>query len=122
MNEDTEIYTISVTVHIKWKCKQRNTSAQARFGHCYWILDKALSIKSRMTQNTSIPVSYPMMPPMDDLNKYAHLLQVIEEMGRDIKPTYANNKNAAERLKKNIHTARILVRECVSELERVMKA
>ncbi|CAH8538086.1 unnamed protein product [Schistosoma bovis] len=97
----------------------------------YWILETALSIKSRlllvfvlpkMTQNTSIPVSYPMMPPIDDLNKYAHLLQVIEEMGRDIKPTYANNKNAAERLKKNIHTARILVRECVSELERVMKA
>lgn len=80
------------------------------------------SLSFRMTQNTSIPVSYPMMPPMDDLNKYAHLLQVIEEMGRDIKPTYANNKNAAERLKKNIHTARILVRECVSELERVMKA
>ncbi|VDQ15843.1 unnamed protein product [Trichobilharzia regenti] len=71
-----------------------------------------------MTQNTNIPVNYPMMPPMDDMNKYAHLLQVIEEMGRDIKPTYANNKNAAERLKKNIHTARILVRECVSELER----
>lgn len=58
----------------------------------------------------------------EDLNKYAHLLQVIEEMGRDIKPSYANNKNAAERLKKNIHTARILVRECVSELERVLKS
>ncbi|KAK4471875.1 hypothetical protein MN116_005263 [Schistosoma mekongi] len=81
-----------------------------------------LIVLFRMTQNTSIPVNYSMMPPMDDLNKYSHLLQVIEEMGRDIKPTYANNKNAAERLKKNIHTARILVRECVSELERVMKA
>lgn len=63
-----------------------------------------------------------MLPPNDEMNKYGHLLQVIEEMGRDIKPTYANNKNAAERLKKNIHTARILVRECVSELERVMKS
>ena len=59
---------------------------------------------------------------VDGLAKYSHLLQVIDEMGRDIKPTYVNNKNAAERLKKNIHSARILVRDCVAELERVMKS
>ncbi len=59
---------------------------------------------------------------VEGLTKYPHLLQVIEEMRRDIKPSYANNKNAAERLKKNIHAARILVRECVSELERVLKS
>ncbi|OON17599.1 hypothetical protein X801_06560 [Opisthorchis viverrini] len=70
------------------------------------------------SNNSTFP--YPSVPATEDMNKYAHLLQVIEEMGRDIKPTYANNKNAAERLKKNIHTARILVRECVSELERVL--
>ncbi|VDP84222.1 unnamed protein product [Echinostoma caproni] len=75
-----------------------------------------------MTPNNNVPMHHSMMPPNEEMNKYAHLLQVIEEMGRDIKPTYANNKNAAERLKKNIHTARILVRECVSELERVMKS
>lgn len=51
-------------------------------------------------------------------NKYSQLLQVIDEMGRDIKPTYAGNKMAAERLKKNIHTARLLVRECLLDCER----
>ncbi|KAA3670157.1 uncharacterized protein DEA37_0005614, partial [Paragonimus westermani] len=70
-----------------------------------------------MTTTNNVPIHCPLPPAPEDMNKYAHLLQVIEEMGRDIKPTYANNKNAAERLKKNIHTARILVRECVSELE-----
>ncbi|CAL8069855.1 unnamed protein product [Calicophoron daubneyi] len=61
-----------------------------------------------MTPANNTPMHYPVIPASEDLNKYGHLLQVIEEMGRDIKPTYANNKNAAERLKKNIHTARIL--------------
>ncbi|XP_018650835.1 deleted in oral cancer 1/cdk2-associated protein-like [Schistosoma mansoni] len=116
MNEDTGIFLISGIAHEKWELMLSTYIL-------YYSADSMLvRRKERMTQNTSIPVNYPMMPPMDDLNKYAHLLQVIEEMGRDIKPTYANNKNAAERLKKNIHTARILVRECVSELERVMKA
>ena len=32
--------------------------------------------------------------------KYAELLAVIEELGKDIRPTYAGSKNAAERLKK----------------------
>uniref|UniRef100_A0A0R3ULN0 Cyclin-dependent kinase 2-associated protein 1 n=1 Tax=Mesocestoides corti TaxID=53468 RepID=A0A0R3ULN0_MESCO len=71
--------------------------------------------------NTPIPVIPNQQPCVDGLTKYAHLLQVIDEMGRDIKPTYVNNKNAAERLKKNIHSARILVRDCVAELERVLK-
>lgn len=70
--------------------------------------------------NQPNPVQMPVCP--DGQAKYTHLLQVIDEMGRDIKPTYVNNKNAAERLKKNIHTARILVRDCVAELERVMKS
>lgn len=72
--------------------------------------------------NNNYPIMQPFAPPMDGLTKYAHLLQVIDEMGRDIKPTYVNNKNAAERLKKNIHSARILVRECVAELEKVLKS
>lgn len=32
--------------------------------------------------------------------KYSELLAVIEELGKDIRPTYAGSKNAAERLKK----------------------
>ncbi|CAG0913745.1 unnamed protein product [Notodromas monacha] len=51
-------------------------------------------------------------------SKYAQLLQVIEEISKDIRPSYAGSKNAAERLKRGITNARILVRECLIETER----
>jgi len=51
-------------------------------------------------------------------SKYAQLLAVIEEMGRDIRPTYAGSKSSAEKLKRGIVQARILVRECLMETER----
>lgn len=43
---------------------------------------------------------------------------VIEEMGKDIRPTYSGSRSSAERLKRTIVTARILVRECLLETER----
>lgn len=52
------------------------------------------------------------------LSKYAQLLAVIEEMGRDIRPTYSGSRSSAERLKRGIVHARILVRECLMETER----
>ncbi|UJR25467.1 hypothetical protein I4U23_006814 [Adineta vaga] len=51
-------------------------------------------------------------------SKYGQLLNIIEEMGKDIKPTYAGNKNSAERLRRAIASARILVRECQLECDR----
>jgi len=51
-------------------------------------------------------------------SKYAQLLAVLEEMGKDIRPTYAGSKSSAERLKRSIVHARILVRECLMETER----
>lgn len=51
-------------------------------------------------------------------SKYSQLLGVIEDMGRDIRPTYAGSKSSAERLKRGIVHARILVRECLMECER----
>lgn len=51
-------------------------------------------------------------------SKYAQLLGVIEEMGREVRPTYAGSRSSAERLKRNIVSARILVRECLMETER----
>ncbi|XP_018577056.1 cyclin-dependent kinase 2-associated protein 1 [Anoplophora glabripennis] len=51
-------------------------------------------------------------------SKYAQLLGVIEEMGREVRPTYAGSRSSAERLKRNIVSARILVRECLIETER----
>ncbi|OQR71607.1 hypothetical protein BIW11_01463 [Tropilaelaps mercedesae] len=51
-------------------------------------------------------------------SKYAQLLAVIEEIGRDIRPTYAGSRSSMERLKRGIVHARILVRECLIETER----
>ncbi|KAK5879149.1 cyclin-dependent kinase 2-associated protein 1 isoform X1 [Gymnodraco acuticeps] len=51
-------------------------------------------------------------------NKYAELLAIIEELGKEIRPTYAGSKSAMERLKRGIIHARGLVRECLSETER----
>merc|ERR1712027_197191 len=51
-------------------------------------------------------------------SKYQHLLSVIEEMSKDIRPTYAGSKSSAERLKRGIVYARILVRECLVEAEK----
>uniref|UniRef100_UPI00358E3CBD cyclin-dependent kinase 2-associated protein 2-like isoform X2 n=1 Tax=Myxine glutinosa TaxID=7769 RepID=UPI00358E3CBD len=51
-------------------------------------------------------------------SKYAELLAVIEELGRDVRPTYAGSKSATERLKRGIIHARALVRECLAETER----
>ncbi|XP_055640981.1 cyclin-dependent kinase 2-associated protein 1-like [Toxorhynchites rutilus septentrionalis] len=53
-----------------------------------------------------------------NVTKYAQLLMIIEEMGRDIRPTYSGSRSSAERLKRGIVHARILVRECLLETER----
>ena len=58
------------------------------------------------------------LPPMMGQNgsldpasqtKYQQLLSVIEEMSKDIRPCYAGSKSSAERLKRGIVYARILV-------------
>ncbi|XP_051975124.1 cyclin-dependent kinase 2-associated protein 1-like isoform X1 [Xyrauchen texanus] len=51
-------------------------------------------------------------------SKYAELLAIIEELGKEIRPTYAGSKSAMERLKRGIIIARSLVRECLAETER----
>ena len=51
-------------------------------------------------------------------SRYNELLRVIEELGKDVKPTYAGSKNAGERLRKGILHARALVRDCLLETER----
>ncbi|XP_016302050.1 cyclin-dependent kinase 2-associated protein 1-like, partial [Sinocyclocheilus anshuiensis] len=43
---------------------------------------------------------------------------IIEELGKEIRPTYAGSKSAMERLKRGIIHARGLVRECLAETER----
>ncbi|XP_026872700.1 cyclin-dependent kinase 2-associated protein 1-like [Electrophorus electricus] len=62
---------------------------------------------SQTTSETQVPQS-----------KYAELLAIIEELGKEIRPTYAGSKTAMERLKRGIIHARGLVRECLAETER----
>lgn len=50
-------------------------------------------------------------------NKYSQLLTVIQELGKDIKLTYAGSKISAERMKIGIVKARILIKECLLETE-----
>lgn len=72
-------------------------------------------ITTPFTSVNSIPSS---VNSSSSLSKYAQLLAVIEEMGRDIRPTYSGSRSSAERLKRGIVHARILVRECLVETER----
>lgn len=50
--------------------------------------------------------------------KYEVLLGIIEELKKDVRPTYAGSKTSAERLKRNINLARVEIRNCMQELER----
>lgn len=50
--------------------------------------------------------------------RYNVLLGIIEELKKDVRPTYACSKTSAERLKRNINLARVEIRNCLMELER----
>ncbi|CAB4067974.1 unnamed protein product [Lepeophtheirus salmonis] len=80
------------------------------------------------TQNGNTPDPVVSNPPSNahyldpqSQSKYQQLLSVIEEMSKDVRPTYAGSKSSAERLKRGIIFARILVRECLVETERASK-
>lgn len=73
------------------------------------------NITTPMTSAANIPSN---LTNLHGLTKYAQLLAVIEEMGRDIRPTYTGSRSSTERLKRGIVHARILVRECLMETER----
>lgn len=87
-------------------------------------LDSPRPSSSPAAAATTAPASAAPTPtsatvaPTPGQSKYAQLLGVIEEMGKDIRPTYAGSKSSAERLKRGIVHARILVRECLMETER----
>lgn len=48
-------------------------------------------------------------------SKYYQLLQVINELNRELRPSYAGNKISSEKFKRGIAQARILLRECMME-------
>ena len=51
-------------------------------------------------------------------SKYNQLLAVIEEMSKDLRPTYLGSKTSTERFKRGITQAKILIKECMAENER----
>uniref|UniRef100_A0A8C3T260 Cyclin dependent kinase 2 associated protein 2 n=1 Tax=Chelydra serpentina TaxID=8475 RepID=A0A8C3T260_CHESE len=108
---------------------------------CYFLDDlpspfPSLSATSVPSPSGSVPgASAPFRPLFNDFgppsmgyvqvsrsqgsqSTYTDLLSVIEEMGKEIRPTYAGSKSAMERLKRGIIHARALVRECLAETER----
>nr|XP_034830362.1 cyclin-dependent kinase 2-associated protein 1-like [Maniola hyperantus] len=82
--------------------------------------DLSISGNSHATIST-VPTSSPSSIGKDKdngMSKYAQLLAVIEEMGKEVRPSYSGSRSSAERLKRGIVHARILVRECLIETER----
>ncbi|CRK94991.1 CLUMA_CG008478, isoform A [Clunio marinus] len=73
---------------------------------------------SPISTPTPMQSSSPASSSTSNLSKYSQLLLVLEEMGKDIRPTYSGSRSSAERLKRTIVHARILVRECLLETER----
>lgn len=92
---------------------------------------------SPISTPTPMQSSSPASSSASNLSKYSQLLLVLEEMGKDIRwenfffmkrakiifgltfsPTYSGSRSSAERLKRTIVHARILVRECLLETER----
>ncbi|KAF1760113.1 hypothetical protein GCK72_008359 [Caenorhabditis remanei] len=48
---------------------------------------------------------------------YEVLLKMIEEIGKDIRPTYTFNKMTCEKLKRHIQCAKVLIKACQQEAE-----
>ncbi|XP_025602061.2 uncharacterized protein LOC105685013 [Athalia rosae] len=57
------------------------------------------------------------LPLISGQSKYSQLLGIIEELGRDIRLTYAGSRTSAERVKMGITCAKLLVRDCLLEAE-----
>ncbi|CBY19832.1 unnamed protein product [Oikopleura dioica] len=55
------------------------------------------------------------------IEKFEDLVGVIDELGKDVRPTYAGSKSAQERLKRGLQHARQLVRECQLEGEKIVR-
>lgn len=62
------------------------------------------------------PLSSNTNGPANTESKYKQLLAVIEEMGKDVKPIISGSKSGQERFKRLIIQARVLVRECLQDV------
>ncbi|XP_076479599.1 uncharacterized protein LOC117155377 isoform X2 [Bombus vancouverensis nearcticus] len=81
-------------------------------------VDSIVSIAKVEQHETYFPIQNPsIVHSACEQSKYSQLLKVIEELGRNIKLTYAGSRISTERLKLGIIKARMLVKECLLETE-----
>lgn len=81
-------------------------------------VDSIVSIAKMEQHQTYFPIQNPsIVHSACEQSKYSQLLKVIEELGRNIKLTYAGSRISIERLKLGIIKARMLVKECLLETE-----
>lgn len=74
------------------------------------------------SSNNAVLPQYSVPAATPGGSKYNHLLLIIDEINKDIRPTFTGNRNCAERLKRGIGHARMLVRECMLEMDKQSKA
>uniref|UniRef100_A0A1A9UJ45 Cyclin-dependent kinase 2-associated protein n=1 Tax=Glossina austeni TaxID=7395 RepID=A0A1A9UJ45_GLOAU len=93
--------------------------------HCHTQSSSPIVVTTQTSGNITTPMtSVANLPSIAAiaangcLSKYAQLLAVIEEIGRDLRPASIGSRGSAERLKRSIIHARVLVRECIMEIER----
>uniref|UniRef100_A0A1B0G642 Cyclin-dependent kinase 2-associated protein n=1 Tax=Glossina morsitans morsitans TaxID=37546 RepID=A0A1B0G642_GLOMM len=78
---------------------------------------KSPNITAPMTETSNLLTAAATGDDHDFVGKYSTLLALIEEMRRDIRPTYTGSRNSTERLKRSIAHARMLINECLGEIE-----
>ncbi|XP_077869332.1 cyclin-dependent kinase 2-associated protein 1-like [Saccoglossus kowalevskii] len=63
----------------------------------------------------------PTSTQLQSQSKYSELLAVVEDMSKDVRPTYAGSKTSMERFKRGIAYAKILLQQCKAEVRRSAK-
>ncbi|XP_019853994.1 PREDICTED: uncharacterized protein LOC109583191 [Amphimedon queenslandica] len=53
--------------------------------------------------------------------RYNEFVKMVNDIGKDVKPAYTNSRSHVDRLKRNITTARGILRECLGELDRLSR-
>eukprot|EP00794_Sanderia_malayensis_P014356 gene14358-15852_t len=104
----------SVTVHVPYT----GTHGQSSSSRSVIQTTGVIVQQPKQPQQSTSAHSGRAAAPQTYQSKYGELLNVIEDLGREIKPTYAGSKMAQERLKKGIMHARTLVRECLLEVDK----
>ncbi|XP_046616603.1 uncharacterized protein LOC124303447 [Neodiprion virginianus] len=94
--------------------KKRNLILQLTEPFIMVSNSKTIQSMSAKRLEQSPTIHLPLVP---DESKYSQLLSVIEELGKDIRLTYAGSRTSVERLKVGIVRAKLLVRDCLLETE-----